>query len=123
MREAARLPTHIWASGLIRQWNQEGYPAVLQRRGDKTGGSVIIQIDRCDGHITLLGERRDMSGQRIWMALGRDLIVSAQDAAAYLEKAVKQDRDVWVLSVESQTDWPPLNAPLDDALLKSGFTA
>lgn len=116
MTEDARLPTHVWASALVRQWNGEGYAAVLLRRGDLIGGSVIIVIDRCDRTSFLLGERRDIDGKRFWMALGSGTAIPPEEEHAYLEKAIKRDRDVWILGVECKSGWPPLNSPLDPAL-------
>lgn len=116
MTEDARLPTHLWANALVRQWNGEGYPSVLRRRGDKTAGTVIIAIDRCDGTAVLLGERRDLDGARQWMALGAGPSLTSQEEQDYLEKAIRRDRDVWILGVECAQGWPPLNAPLDPGL-------
>lgn len=112
----ARLPTHLWTAALLRQWNGEGFPAVLLTRGDKIGGSVIISVDRCNGRSILLGEQRDIDGNRMWIALGSGQEIDALEEATYLEKARKRDRDLWVLSVECAAGWPPLNAPLDPAL-------
>lgn len=114
--EEARLPTHLWAGALVRQWNSEGYPGVLRRRGDQVAGTVIIAIDRCDGTAFLLGERRDLDGKRLWMALGAGGNLTQEQEQAYLEKAISRDRDVWILGVECAQGWPPLNAPLDPSL-------
>lgn len=119
MAQDTRLPTHLWTSALLRQWNAEGFPAVLLTRGDRNGGSVIICVDRCNGRSILLGERRDLDGNRQWMGLGSGQEIPAEEEATYLEKARKRDRDLWVLSVECAAGWPPLNAPLDPALMQS----
>jgi len=55
-----------------------------------------------------------MDGARVWMRLGSGAAVNALEEADYLDKAIRRDRDVWILCVECKAGWPPLNAPLED---------
>ena len=108
----ARLPTKMWVSARLNQWNAAGYPAVLRRRGDPDGGTVIIIVDRCDGHAVLLGQRRDLDGKLFWEPLGTGDAMGLEDQASYLERALKRDRDVWLVAVDVTDGWPPLHEPV-----------
>ncbi|MEO0413050.1 MAG: DUF1491 family protein [Pseudomonadota bacterium] len=107
-----RLPTQLWVKARLALWNQQGYPAVLRRRGDDHGGTIIICVDRCNGTSILLGQRRDFSGAIQWAALGSGEAMAAIEETEYLERATKIDRDIWVLGVEAARDWPPLDEPV-----------
>lgn len=107
-----RLPTQLWVKARLALWNQQGYAAVLRRRGDDHGGTIIICVDRCDGTSILLGQRRDFNGAIEWAALGSGAVMTVEQETAYLEHATKTDRDIWVLGVEAPRDWPPLEEPV-----------
>lgn len=116
MPDEARLPTHLRASALLRQWNMDGMPGVMRQRGDDIAGTMIIAVDRCNRTSILLGEQRDLDGKRTWVALGSGGALGQEEEQAYLTKAISRDRDLWVLGVECRSGWPELDGPLDPAL-------
>jgi hypothetical protein len=95
-----RLPTHLWVMAEIKRCNALGLPAVLVRRGDAERGTVLLRIDRFERGYRLLVQARDADGRLGWLEVGQDM--PAPDAAAYVDRAVARDPDLWVVEVEDR---------------------
>jgi hypothetical protein len=52
-------------------------------------------------------QSRDLEGRAGWMAAGKGEAMSEAAAAAYADRAVARDRDLWVVTVESPKGWHP----------------
>lgn len=111
----ARLPAKLWVKARLALWNKLGYPAVLRRRGDSHGGSIIISVDRCNGDHILLGQQRALDDTLTWIGLGSGKPLNALDEQAYLDRAIQRDRDIWIIGVEVISGWPPLDEPVNAA--------
>lgn len=94
-----QLDTSIWVYALIRRAQLGGAFATVGRRGDSRGGSVLVkQINRRRGEARLYAEATRGDGERVWMQP-----VIARDEAgldAYIERAVRIDRDLWVVEID-----------------------
>lgn len=97
-----RLATEIWVAALLRRWNNEGFPAVLLRRGDPQGGTVILRVAAGDGTCRILSQTRDPDGAVAWIAALNGLAAAEADADAYVERSVHRDPDLWVVEVEDR---------------------
>ena len=45
----ARLPTEVWVMAQVRRCHAEGRPAFVMRKGEPTGGLVMLKVNRLDG--------------------------------------------------------------------------
>jgi hypothetical protein len=95
-----RLPTHLWVMAEIKRCNALGLPAYLVRRGDAERGTVLLRIDRFAQGYRLLVQARDAEGRLGWLEVGTDM--APPEAAAYVERAVARDPDLWVVEVEDR---------------------
>jgi hypothetical protein len=102
-----RLPTELWLKAHLRRCSAEGVPAVVARRGEKTGGMVLLKLNQRERGVRLLGQTRDLEGRLAWLpALGGELVPEAE-ADAYIERAVRRDPDIWVVEIEHPDGWHP----------------
>ncbi|MEX1204425.1 MAG: DUF1491 family protein, partial [Dongiaceae bacterium] len=63
----ARLPTDTWVMAHVRRCIAEGIPAYVARRGDATGGTVLLKINRLDLGCVVLTQARDLDGRLGWL--------------------------------------------------------
>jgi len=97
-----RLATDIWVKAHIRRWNNEGFPAVMLRRGDHHGGAVLIKIIGENDSCRILTQMRDSDGAPAWMAALKGEPANTADTDAYVERAVKRDPDLWIIEIEDR---------------------
>lgn len=102
-----RLPTEIWVKAHLRRCYAEGRPATILRRGDPTGGMVLLKINRLELGCAVLTQTRDLAGRPAWLAAQAGALLPEADADAYIERAVKRDPDLWVVEVESRSGEHP----------------
>jgi hypothetical protein len=97
-----RLPTETWVKAHLRRCHAEAIPVMVLRKGDRTGGTVLLKLLQRGAGCRVLAQMRDMEGRLGWLsALGPALV--AEDAAdAYIERAVARDPDLWVIEVETR---------------------
>jgi hypothetical protein len=106
-----RLATDIWVKAHLRRWNNEGFPAVLLRRGDPDGGAILLKIVGEYESCRILTQVRDIDGAQAWMTA---VNASGGDAETYVERALKRDPDLWIIEIEDRRGlWQ-----LDGKLLK-----
>jgi hypothetical protein len=94
-----QLDTSIWVYALIRRAHQGGAFAVIERRGDSKGGSVLVKlVNRRLGEARLLAEATRGDGERVWM----QPITSTEEADldAYIQRAIRIDPDLWVVEID-----------------------
>jgi len=103
----ARLPTHIWVMAIVRQANSEGRPVVVVRKGERTGGGVLVKLNLLDGRFRVLVQQRDLDGRLGWMSALKDETVDEPTADAYVERAVRRDPDLWGVEVEDRAGVNP----------------
>lgn len=96
-----RLPTHLYVQSHLWRCNAEGIPVYVLRKGERESGMIVLKVAQPGGS-RLYSQSRNMAGKLGWLAaLGGDLVTEA-DAAAYIERQVKRDPDLWVIEVESR---------------------
>jgi len=102
-----RLPTDLWVMGHIRRCNDQGVSAMVLRKGEAKGGTLLLKLNRLDGNCRLLSQARDIDGALGWLAAFQDKAVPEAEADAYIERAVKRDPDIWVIEIEHRDGWHP----------------
>jgi hypothetical protein len=106
-----RLPTEFWVAAKLRQFNATGTGAYLVRRGDAERGSVIARLVDRDG-ARILVQVRDLDGRLAWMAVKEGVALPADEADAYITRAIARDSDVWVIEVETKRGENPFEGKL-----------
>ena len=101
MHEAA-VKAGLWVSAQVRMCDINAMPAVVSRRGDPDAGSILLRLDRLDGHSVVLSQARDADGRRCWLMATGSEPVPDMEASAYIERRVKSDPDLWVVEIEDR---------------------
>lgn len=106
------LKAGIWVSAQVRLCDLQSLPAVVRRRGDPDAGSIILRIDRLNGHSQVLSQVRNAEGTRCWLsALGAEPAADA-DVEAYLQRRLKTDPDIWIVEIEDRDGRYQPDAPI-----------
>jgi len=103
----ARLPTDAWVMAHVRRCIAEGIPAYVARRGDATGGTVLLKINRLELGCRVLTQVRDLDGRLGWLGALDGASVGEAEADAYIARAVTRDPDLWVVEIEHKDGWHP----------------
>src|SRR5690349_15050992 len=70
-------------------------------RGAEEAGALFLKLSRLDGTFTVLNQARRGEGELVWtQPLGDSTDEAA--VAAYLEKQVRFDPDLWILEIEDR---------------------
>ena len=101
MTSAPRLKAGIFVRALIRRVQAAGAAAFVVRMGSEEAGAVILKISKLDGSCLLLNQARMGDGALVW---SQPLGGWCEDsrAAAWLEKQVKGDPDLWIVEIEDR---------------------
>ena len=95
-----RLSSEVWVFALIRRVHLAGASATLVRRGDATGGAVLVKARHPgSGEFELLSEAVRGDGDTVWMRP----VASRSEAEidAYIDRAAHRDPDLWVVEIEA----------------------
>ncbi|MDG2268811.1 MAG: DUF1491 family protein [Alphaproteobacteria bacterium] len=102
-----RLPTELWVSAGLHRCSLEAVPAVVIRKGERQSGTVILKLDRRDRGTVILTQSRNMDGKLVWFPANDGKPFTDAEAAAYVDRAVSRDPDIWVIEIEHQEGWHP----------------
>lgn len=96
-----RLKAGIFVRALIRRAEVQGAQAYVVRKGSEEAGAIFLKISRLDGSSTVLNQARDGEGELVW---ARPLGEACDDAraAAYFERQIKFDPDLWIVEIEDR---------------------
>jgi hypothetical protein len=81
--------------------NQERVTMVLEKRGDKERGAIIVRLESNDGMVRVESRHHDPDYGAIWSAIHQDDRVTSMQAAELVEKQISYDADCWVVAVET----------------------
>ena len=95
-----KLSTDIWVYALLRRVQLTGASATIVRKGDATGGAVLVRTyDPRSREARLYALAQSGDGDSVWM---QPLAGSAEpDLDAYALRAAKRDPDLWIVEIES----------------------
>ncbi len=91
----------FWIMANVRRCNADGTPAMVVRRGDDRGGTLLLKINQFDQGCKVLTQARDMDGVMGWMVAFSGELVAEAEADAYIARAMDRDPDLWVVEIES----------------------
>jgi hypothetical protein len=97
-----RLPTEIWIKAHLHRLNVEGIAAVVVRRGEAMGGSLILKLNQRDLGCRLLTQARTAEGALGWLAAFEGRLVEESEADSYIARATKRDPDLWVIEIDDR---------------------
>lgn len=104
-----RLPTDLWVMAQVRRCTAEAVPAVVVRRGEAKGGTLLLKINQLDLGCRVLTQMRDLDGRLAWLAAFKGSLVAEAEADAYIGRAVARDPDLWVVEIEHRDGWHPFD--------------
>lgn len=102
-----RLPTDLWVMAQVRRCNAEAVPAVVVRRGEAKGGTLLLKLNQLEDGCRVLTQARDLDGRLAWLAAFKGELVPEAEADAYIGRAVARDPDLWVVEIEHRDGWHP----------------
>jgi len=102
-----RIPTDLWVMGHVRRCNDQGVPAMVLRKGEAKGGTLLLKLNRLNGTCRLLSQVRDIDGVLGWLAGFKNQAVAEAEVDAYIDRAVTRDPDIWVIEIEHRDGWHP----------------
>ena len=78
------------------------FPATVARKGQATGGTLLLKVNQLENGCRVLSQMRDLDGKLGWMAAFKGELVAEAEADAYIARAVKRDPDLWVVEIEDR---------------------
>ena len=107
------LSTDIWVGALIRRAQLAGAFATVVKRGDPTGGAVLVKAyNPRSREASLFVSAFRGEGERVWM---QPVDSHAEpDLDAYVEKQSRFDRDLWVVEIEDAQGRHFLTEPVEE---------
>ena len=64
-----RLTTQFWIDAYLLRLGQETIPVFITKKGDKTAGAILINLNLLDGTARLFHRSYDKDGARVWRGL------------------------------------------------------
>jgi hypothetical protein len=96
-----RLKAGIFVRALIRRAETAGASAFIVRKGNEEAGAVVLKLSKLDGNCLVLNQARDGKGNLVWARPLGDWTDEAR-AAAWCDKQVKFDPDLWIVEIEDR---------------------
>ena len=93
-----RLKAYFWIAGYLRRCSAGGAFVALSRRGDTSAGAIFIEILH-DGGVDLWAPAAGGDGRVFERVLADS---PGWEVAERMEKEVRFDRDLWLVSVEDR---------------------
>ena len=84
--------------------------ATVLHTGDEDNGSILLKIRRKDSKSCLLGKSLSVDGKYSWSYMSGNMEEWFEENVINekIDKELKTDPDLWVLELESETIWNPL---------------
>ena len=102
-----RLKAEVWIMAHVRRCSAEAIPAVVVRKGDARGGTLVLKLNQFDLGCRVLSQAVDIDGKLGWLAAFSGDLVAEAEADAYVARAVARDPDLWVVEIEHEDGWHP----------------
>ncbi|MCW1382269.1 DUF1491 family protein [Novosphingobium sp. KCTC 2891] len=94
-----RLPAAVEASALIRRAQAGGGFAMVLKKGDPDGGTILIVLLDNQGLGRLYERMPQLDGSRKWSCSKEQDIENKSDFEDYLARRGKQDPDLWIIEL------------------------
>lgn len=107
-----RLPTDLWVRAHIRRCIVDGIPATVVRKGDITGGAVLLKVNQLEQGCRVLTQTRDLDGRSGWLPALNGALVPEAEADGYIARAIRRDPDLWVIEIEDRQGRHPFDGKI-----------
>jgi hypothetical protein len=94
------LPTALWVDAHLRKLNLEGVPYYIIQKGAYASGTVILKLNNNASNCKVFQQQRDLDNTLGWMTLFEDNPVEENIADEYIQRALSNDPDLWVIEIE-----------------------
>lgn len=96
-----RLPAHIEVAGLIRLAEAEGGFGTVLQKGEREAGTILLVL--CENGTNARAYERMPSpeGTRKWVCSKSQDIDNAGEFDEYVARRGSQDRDMWIIELDS----------------------
>jgi hypothetical protein len=111
MESTPRLKAGIFVRALIRRAEVEGASAFMLRKGNEEAGAIILRLARLDGTALVLNQARMGDGALVWARPLGDWTDEAK-AAAWCDRQVKFDPDLWIVEIEDRAGRAFVDEPI-----------
>ena len=101
MSETVRLPAHLEVAGLIRRVAAEGGFATVLAKGEREAGTILLVLRDSRTNPRLFERMPHLDGTRPWTLNRVQDTDNKQDFEDYLARRRSQDRDVWIVELDS----------------------
>ncbi len=104
-----RLTAGFWVQAYLNRLRLAQIPAFVVKRGDDTGGAVMIKQSPLDGTASLHQRQFDvLADARRWIEIARS---AETEIDALLARERARDPDLWVIEVEDREGRTLLHEP------------
>jgi len=107
-----RLPSDVWVMAHVRRCNDSGIPAMVVRKGEAKGGTILLKINQLGEGCRVLSQARDLDGALGWLAAFKGALVTDGEADDYLARAAHRDPDVWIIEIEDRSGHNPFEGKI-----------
>jgi hypothetical protein len=97
-----RLSSDVWIMAQVRRCNDSGITAMVLRKGEAKGGTLLVKINQFAEGCRVLSQARDIDGKLGWLAAFKGACVAEPEADEYIARAAARDPDLWVVEVEDR---------------------
>ena len=104
------LKSFLKIKSAIRASNAKNKVATVIHSGDDDNGSILLKIRRKDSKSCLMGKSLSDDGSYSWSLLSgcKNKWQEEDTINKKIDKELRTDPDLWVLELESETLWNPL---------------
>lgn len=96
---AGRLPAAFEVSALIRLVEASGGFAMVLRKGEPDGGTILVVLLDNQGLGAVFERLPQTDGSRSWTLCKRQDIEKKDEFENYLSRRISQDPDMWVIEL------------------------
>ena len=107
-----RLPSDVWIMAQVRRCNSEGITAMVRRKGEAKGGTLLLKINQFEDGCRVLSQARDIDGNLGWLSAFKGALVAEAEADAYIARAAARDPDIWVVEIEDRAGRNPFDGKI-----------
>jgi hypothetical protein len=96
----ARLPAHLEVSGLLRTAESLGGFAVVLRKGEREGGTILIVLAEKGANARVFERMPAPDGTRTWTCTKTQNSENPSEFQEYLDRRGRQDPDLWMIELD-----------------------
>jgi hypothetical protein len=96
-----RLPAHIEVAGLIRLVEGEGGFGTVLQKGEREAGTILLVLCENGTNARAYERMPSADGRRTWVCSKTQNIEIPREFDEYLARRGAQDRDMWIIELDS----------------------